>query len=94
MPEEDAYSQLLPLLSEALERLKRASKIAEEAGIPFVMLPIRTMLIPIIREIMAQLDGYRNDFVASGDVELWPRIGEYAGGRFDFKVERVRWEEV
>ncbi len=95
MPDKEGeYAEILSLLFDALEKLRKASRIAEEAGIPFVMLPIRTMILPILHELVAQLDGYRNDFVASSDMELWPRIGEYAGGRFDFEVKRVRWEEV
>ena len=90
----DEYREILSLLREALERLGRAARLAEEAGLPFVMLPLRTMVMPVLHELSAQLDGYRNDFVASSDLELWPRIGEYAGGRFDFEVKRVRWEEV
>ena len=93
MPEQ-VEPEILRLLSEAYERVKAAASKAEEAGLPYAMLPLRTMVMPILREVIAQLDGYRNDFVADPDMELWPRIGRYAGGRFDFEVRRVRWEEV
>ncbi|GAB6148657.1 hypothetical protein [Stetteria hydrogenophila] len=92
--QERVYEDLHSLLSTALESVRKASRLAKEEGIPSVMLPLRTMIIPVLKEIVAQLDGYRNDFPASDDVELWPRIGSYAGGRVDFKVVKVRWEEV
>jgi len=86
--------EILELLREAEAKLSEASRKALEAGIPFASLPIKTMVLPILKEIIAQLDGYRNDFVADPELELWPRLGEYSGGRFDFELKRVKWEEV
>ncbi len=94
MGETSVEGEILALLKEASEKLVEASRKALDSGLPYAGIPIRTMILPILREIMAQLDGYRNDFVADPDLELWPRIGEYAGGRLDFEVKRVKWEEV
>lgn len=86
--------EILRLLQEAAKRIVEASNKALEAGLPYASLPLKTMVLPILKEIIAQLDGYRNDFVADPDLEMWSRIGEYAGGRLDFEVKRVKWEEV
>ncbi|MEB2837109.1 MAG: hypothetical protein GSR80_001263 [Desulfurococcales archaeon] len=94
MSEAGPESEILRLLEEASERLVEAYRKAMEAGLPYASLPIRTMILPVLKEIVAQLDGYRNDFVADPDLEMWPRIGSYAGGRLDFEVKRVKWEEV
>jgi len=86
--------EVLRLLEEATDKIVEAYHKAMEAGLPYASLPLRTMVLPILKEIIAQLDGYRNDFVADPELEMWSRIGEYAGGRLDFEVKRVKWEEV
>ncbi len=93
-PPEGVEREILDLLREAWGKLVEASDKSLRAGLPFAALPIKTMILPVLREIISQLDGFRNDFVAEPELELWPRIGEYAGGRLDFEVKRVRWEEV
>lgn len=94
MPGNGEYERLLALIREAMDKLREAYDLALKSGIPFVALPIKTMIMPILHELTAQLDGYRNDFIASPELELWPRLGSYPGGTYDFEVKRVKWEEV
>jgi len=92
MSSQDIERGILGALRIAEDMIKSASRAAEDAGLPFVMLPLKTMVLPILKEIIAQLDGYRNDFVADEDLKGWSRIGTYHGGRrYDEEVERPKF---
>jgi hypothetical protein len=94
LSENGVEKEILRLLQEAASRIAEAYSKALEAGLPYASLPLKTMVMPILKEVMAQLDGYRNDFVEDPDLEMWPRIGEYEGGRLEFSIKRVKREEA